>query len=254
MSANDFDPATRFLGRAAVYHAHRPSYPAAVVGFLVEHAGLGLASKVLDLGCGTGIFAQLVLPSGAEVVGVEPNDEMRGESERRLGSEPRFQAIAARAESTGLPEASCDLATAAQAYHWFDETAVAREIRRVVRPPHLFFAIWNERENNSPFGAGFSAICRQFQADTVSQTHRDEQSYPSILRPGSIVEFQGVYDQLLNLEGLIGRAESNSGFQIGSAEARAALTHLFEEHQVDGFVTMRYWTTGWLGEVVEPNS
>ncbi len=242
------DPTTRFTGRAAIYQASRPGYPSEIIPFLAEHAGLGHRTRVLDLGTGTGKFAALLLESGAEVTGLEPNNDMRNQAVKSLSDQPLFHAMAMRAESTILPDASYDLATAAQAYHWFDEEAVAKEIVRVVRPPHLLFAVWNEREAGSDFNKTYDSILNK-HGDSESRSIRNQHSFPSILRAESIVEFHGSYVQELDLQGLIQRAESNSGFALGSEEARNELTELFDAHQNDGLVAMRYRTVGWLGEV-----
>src|SRR6185503_16756545 len=43
--------------------------------------------------------------------------------------------------SSGLPDQSCDLVTAAQAVHWFDLDAFYREARRVLKPAGVI-ALW----------------------------------------------------------------------------------------------------------------
>ena len=55
----------RFSGRAGVYQASRPGYPAA----LSEHlASLGMrGARVADIGAGTGIFSRLLLELGCTV-------------------------------------------------------------------------------------------------------------------------------------------------------------------------------------------
>ena len=58
----------RFLGRAAVYAAARPPYPAALGEWLAAE-GL-LRGDVADLGAGTGLFTRLLLSAGAARVAV----------------------------------------------------------------------------------------------------------------------------------------------------------------------------------------
>jgi len=125
------DPTERFSSRAEVYALARPSYPADVFQILREHHGLHAGAAVADLGSGTGIFTRLLLESGARVHAVEPNDDMRAKAELLLGHEPGFSSIAGRAEATSLPDASVELVTAAQAFHWFDLDLARREIVRI---------------------------------------------------------------------------------------------------------------------------
>src|SRR5688572_11749971 len=113
------DPTGRFTHRADAYVKSRPSYPAGLFDVLRDECGLGPSSVVADLGSGTGIFTRLLLERGATVHAVEPNDDMRGEAERTLASEPRFHSVKGTAEATTLAAGSIHLVTAAQAFHWF---------------------------------------------------------------------------------------------------------------------------------------
>ena len=128
------DPTARFTERVADYAAHRPSYPPEVIGVLAREGVLRPGDVVADVGSGTGILTALLLAHGNTVHAVEPNAAMASEAAARLGGNPRFHAVAGRAEATGLPDASCDVVTAAQAFHWFDIDPTRREFRRILRP------------------------------------------------------------------------------------------------------------------------
>lgn len=126
-------PTERFSDRVADYVRYRPAYPEDLLRTLVEATGLGPGRVVADVGSGTGISAALLLRSGARVLAVEPNPEMRRAAEERLGGEPRFRSVAGTAEATTLPSASVDLVTAGQAFHWFDPEPTRREWLRILR-------------------------------------------------------------------------------------------------------------------------
>ena len=83
-----------------------------------------------DLGAGTGISSRLLAERGAHVLAIEPNQAMREAAEPH----PHVEWVAARRNATGLHEASVDLVTAFQAFHWFDHAEGAREIVRILRP------------------------------------------------------------------------------------------------------------------------
>jgi ubiquinone/menaquinone biosynthesis C-methylase UbiE len=89
---------------------------------------------VLDLGCGTGMYSQLLAEAlDADVVGVEPSVRMREVAEREH-AHPRVRYLAGSAEEIPLPGASCDAALLSDlAHHIADHDACARELRRVVR-------------------------------------------------------------------------------------------------------------------------
>src|SRR5207249_4322865 len=110
----------RFSSRVEDYVRSRPSYPSAAIDLLASRCGLSPAAVVADIGSGTGILTELLLASGAQVIGVEPNDAMRAAAEARLGARARFRSVKGTAEATTLPPASIDLLVAGQAFHWFD--------------------------------------------------------------------------------------------------------------------------------------
>lgn len=113
---------TRFGEAAAVYDRVRPRYPDAVYDWL--HAAFTAPGRCADVGAGTGIFGAGLRDRGWSVIGVDPDAELRA-----LHPDP---VCAGRAEALPLDDASVDLVTVAQAWHWIDPTAAAAEFRRVL--------------------------------------------------------------------------------------------------------------------------
>src|SRR4029077_19007824 len=83
-----------------------------------------------DAGCGSGQLSVLLAGSFDRVVATDASAEQIG----RATPHARVEYRCARAEASGLPERAVDLATAAQAVHWFDLPAYYAEVRRVTRP------------------------------------------------------------------------------------------------------------------------
>ena len=114
-----------FSDVAAAYAAHRPSYPAAVVDFL---AGLAPARRLAwDAGCGSGQLSLLLAGPFERVVATDASPEQIA----RAAPHPKVEYRCAAAGVSGLPDGVVDLATAAQAAHWFDLPAYYAEVRRV---------------------------------------------------------------------------------------------------------------------------
>jgi SAM-dependent methyltransferase len=136
---------------AAAYERARPSYPAEAVAHIVGHGGIGPGRRVLDLAAGTGKLTRLLIPTGADVVAVEPVAAMRD----RL---PDVEVHNGTAEALPLPDASVDVVTIAQAFHWFDPPRALAEIRRVLRPGGWLFLVWNTRSRRATWVAALGDI------------------------------------------------------------------------------------------------
>jgi SAM-dependent methyltransferase len=110
------------------YAAHRPTYPIALVDAL---AGISPGRQhALDCGCGTGQLSVLLAEQFAEVVATDASAAQIENAQPH----PRVTYRTALAEDSGLPDASVDLITVAQAVHWLDLETFYAEARRVARP------------------------------------------------------------------------------------------------------------------------
>ena len=169
----DWKSKQRFTDRAGHYAAHRPSYPPALIDLLGKELGLRPGNTVADIGAGTGILAEQLLSAGCKVCAVEPNGEMRAEAESRFAGNPsfvsRFHSIDGSAEATGLDPDSVDLIVAAQAFHWFEPEATAREFRRILRPGGRVAVIWIHRPPDRP---AVGAAYEQFLLREVGEEYR----------------------------------------------------------------------------------
>src|SRR5262249_25539972 len=156
------NPAGRFTGLPGAYAKPRPSYPEAVLDFLVARCGLSPRSLLVDVGCGTGISSRLFATRGVRVLGVEPNDEMRRQAEATTdpGGAALVRYCKGRAEDTGLAGGLADAVLAAQAFHWFEPASALREFRRILKPGGWVVLLWNERDESDPFTAAYGAVIR----------------------------------------------------------------------------------------------
>jgi ubiquinone/menaquinone biosynthesis C-methylase UbiE len=103
---------------------------------LAEHVGRSEASLIIDLGCGTGRFSELLAAHfEAEVIGVDPSEKMVAQARIK----PAIGKVSYRqgsAEAVPLPDGCADLVFMSMIYHHLaDPPAAAREIRRVLREP-----------------------------------------------------------------------------------------------------------------------
>ena len=155
------DAAARGFSRSAdAYERARPDYPPEAVAWLAERLGLRPGRTVVDLAAGTGKLTRALATTGAEVVAVEPLDEMRA----RIGP-AAAQSLAGTAEAIPLPDASADAVTVAQAFHWFDGPAALAEIHRVLRPGGALALVWNRRPLDDPVHAAIERIIAPHRGD-----------------------------------------------------------------------------------------
>lgn len=124
-----------FSGHAEDYARHRPSYPAALYTRIVG----ALKRRELAWDCATG-NGQAAVAVAEHVDRVVATDASAAQLEH-AAPHSRVTYRCARAESSGLDDASVDLVTAAAAVHWFDLDAFYAEVRRVTRPGAVV-AVW----------------------------------------------------------------------------------------------------------------
>ena len=122
---------------------------------------------MLDLAAGTGKLTAHLVETGAEVVAIEPVDEMRAVLEREL---PSVRALAGTAEAIPLDAASVDAVTVGQAFHWFRGDEALAEIHRVLRPGGGLGLVWNVRDTSVPWVARLTEIMEPHRGD--APTHR----------------------------------------------------------------------------------
>ena len=74
---NGARPMDRFTGIADRYAKFRPDYPREMVDFVFRKCNLRRGDVLVDVSCGTGISSRLFALRGLQVLGIEPNDDMR---------------------------------------------------------------------------------------------------------------------------------------------------------------------------------
>lgn len=199
--------AAAFAGAAAEYERGRPGYPEEAVGWLAERLGLSAGRTVLDLAAGTGKLTRQLVATGAEVVAVEPLDEMRAELAAAV---PAARALAGTAEQIPLADGSVDAVTVAQAYHWFDPPQALREIHRVLRSGRAFALVWNGRDLDDPLQAAIGDLLEPLRqaADLKDADPEADFARSGLFSPPEKRRF--VHEQDLIAERVLDRVASTS--------------------------------------------
>ena len=248
------DSKRRFSDRVADYVRYRPDYPNALIDWLRDEHGLVESWQVADIGAGTGISSRMFLDAGNTVIAVEPNAAMRAAAEEWLVGNAGFRAVDGSAEETGLADASVDLISAAQAFHWFDAAAVKREWSRILRPDRLAAVYWNTRRlDGTPFLVGYETLLVEYGTDylSVAERYADDDKMIAWFGRGYRGAASFEHRQSLDFAALRGRLLSSS-YAPRSGHPRhesmlGALRALFESTKVDGHVSFDYDTRIFVG-------
>ena len=200
-------PANAFGPAAGDYEAARPSYPAEAVDLLRRELGVGPGARVCDLAAGTGKLTRLLAGTGAEVVAVEPVPGMR---EQLVATSPEVEALDGTAEAIPLPDASVDVVTVAQAFHWFRFEEALAEIGRVLRPGGALAILFNQRDERHEWVQAWNDAI-EWHTRRISYYQRTD--WREVLEAGGFVQIdkaQVEWDQPMTRELVAARIRSVS--------------------------------------------
>lgn len=132
------DTRVQFGLTAEDYARYRAGFPDEFFERIDRETPLQPGALLVDLGAGTGTLARGFARRGCSVIGIDlsaPMLEQAAALDQAAGVRVEYRV--AMAEKTGLPDASVDVVTAGQCWHWFDRPRAAAEVRRVLKPGGL---------------------------------------------------------------------------------------------------------------------
>jgi ubiquinone/menaquinone biosynthesis C-methylase UbiE len=201
---------------ADVYERTRPMYAPDALAFIAKRFTF---ATVLDLGAGTGKLTRQLVALGADVVAVEPGDAMRAVLEDAV---PQARALAGSAEQIPLPDASVDLVTAGQAFHWFRVDEALAEMHRVLRPGGGFALLWNHWDDDEPLTHELNELLHRLRPEGIHEGPDDWKAVfaasPLFANPDEQTFRHG---ERLDVDTIAGRVASVSVVAAASEEERA---------------------------------
>jgi SAM-dependent methyltransferase len=209
-SAQHQRQASSFGAAADAYERGRPSYPPEAVDWLLPEG----ASRVLDLGAGTGKLTRQLRDRGLDVIAVEPSAGMREQLARAV---PGVTVHAGSAEEIPLADRSVDAVLVAQAWHWVDRSRAVPEVARVLVPGGRLGLVWNIRDEREGWVAELGRILHD-----PGEHHREDRGL--IGPPFGPVEHRDVeWEHRLSRDALTDLAASRSYVITMPDEQRAAV-------------------------------
>ncbi len=214
-----------FGSEAGTYADYRPGYPTEAIAWVFAGARRPVTT-VADVGAGTGKLTQTLIGMGLKVDAVEPDAGMLEELRRRV---PGARVHQAPAESLPLGNASVDAVTVAQAWHWFEQKAAAREFARILPPGGVVGLLWNLRDDSD---GGWMADLSDLVdgEDTLRGSRDDEPDLGSAF--GEVEENQLEHSMLLDVDSLVALVSTFSFVRLrpDADEIYAAVRELVAHH------------------------
>jgi SAM-dependent methyltransferase len=152
----------KFGEAAAAYDAVRPGYAPGIVALLIARAGLGRASEVLEIGCGTGQLTRDLAPTGCSIVCLEPSEELARLARQNLARFPQVRVHEATFERFELVAGTFDLVVAATSFHWVDPRVRCLRAHRALCPGGLLGVLTNAHPG--PFTGFFGRVQEVYRA------------------------------------------------------------------------------------------
>jgi SAM-dependent methyltransferase len=253
--------ARSFEAWAADYDRYRPGYPEGLFDTIQARLALPSTPDVADLGAGTGKASVAMANRGWHVTAIEPGSEMLTmllTRAARAGS--TVVARQAIAEATGLEDASVDLVTAGQAFHWFDARRAVPEMARIIRPGGGVALFWNVRDDARSAFLGAYADLLEAQVPDARREDREpavRSDLPDKLAVGGWFDVEPERIELaqevsMTADEFVGLALTASLVRV-MLDAQAQLVFadaihgLLEEHAPGGWVAVPYRVDLWIG-------
>ena len=146
-------------------------------------SGLPAGARVADLGCGSGVFTELLRLAGYQSIGLDISSKLVALGRRKY---PGLELIEGDAENLPFETASLDgVLLSGLVHHFPDPRRLAAEVQRVLKPGGRFVAfdpnrmnpfMWLYRDRSSPFysSVGVTENERPILARKVADIFRDE--------------------------------------------------------------------------------
>ena len=156
-------------GGAESYDAFRPPSPPIIMDILTQLARMQRPRLVVDIGSGTGLSTLMWTERAEQVIGIEPNTDMRQQAQTRASQQHIANVTYQDGPSTqtNLPSESVDIVTCSQSLHWMEPEPTFAEIIRILRPGGVFAAYdydlpftidWEVEASEKEVGAHFRAL------------------------------------------------------------------------------------------------
>ncbi|WP_030663533.1 class I SAM-dependent methyltransferase [Streptomyces rimosus] len=142
------------------YDRARPRYPRALIDRVLAVAP---GTRVLDVGCGTGIVARQFAAAGCRVLGVDVDARMTG-----LARQYGLAAEDAAFEAWDPAGRTFDAIVSGQAWHWVDPVTGPAKAAQALRPDGVLAVFWNAGSPPPELATSFAEVYRRLLPDSLA--------------------------------------------------------------------------------------
>jgi SAM-dependent methyltransferase len=165
------------------YDVFTPQANERLIAAFAQLSGLPLGARVADLGCGSGVFTELLRRQGYQSVGLDISPKLVALGRRKY---PGLELVEGDAENLPFESASLDgVLLSGLVHHFPDPRRLAIEVKRVLKNGGRFVAfdpnrmnpfMWLYRDRTSPFysSVGVTENERPVLAWRVAEVFRNE--------------------------------------------------------------------------------
>lgn len=127
---------------AETYHSVRPGYPVQLYEDIKELCGLDSASRLLEIGAGSGIATVELAKLGGRIMAIEPGSHLAAIARKQTGGLKNVEILEGTFE--GFESSDCFNAILAfTAYHWIDEGIKYRKVLDLLDDAGSLVLVWN---------------------------------------------------------------------------------------------------------------
>ena len=216
---------SNFAGTAIYYNRYRPSIPSEVAEYLIFEANrYAPATRLLDLGSGTGQVVEALYHNFNEIIAVDSDAEMLNIAEKKLrlivSEETTISFYNCRAEEFLAPiNWTASLVTICRAFHWMDQEKILKHLSNCISSTGAV-AILGDRsfwQADTPWKKAVRKVIQDFlgekrRAGKGVFSHHDR-PYSEILKESpfsNVTEFTIPVCRTWNTESIIGYLYSTS--------------------------------------------
>lgn len=156
---------TSFDAVAETYHSVRPGYPEQLYTDIKEICNIDRASRLLEIGAGTGIATVKLAKLNSKIVAIEPGVHLAAIARERTREYPNVEVCEETFEDFRSSE-RFDAILAFTSFHWLKEKDKYERVFKLLNEAGSLVLVWNYFfQTNSPVTVAVNKVYHEFLSD-----------------------------------------------------------------------------------------